>query len=142
MSPTTRKISQNFVPFIPIVPIPGGGGHDDGRPWKRAERQAAALFGGRRFPANTGDAVDFETATVVGQVKHVRHLSLAGLEALAVEAERIGALRTLPKAGVVIVKRRAGRGRSTTRIVVMTDAAWRRLHRDPFGTAPQDIGAP
>lgn len=62
------------------------------RPWKAHERSSAALVGGRRFPANQA----------------VRRLSLAALERLAQEAERQGAPRG--KVGLVIVKRRAGRG--------------------------------
>ena len=33
--------------------------------WKQHERQAAALIGGRRYPANSGYAVDCESAVVV-----------------------------------------------------------------------------
>mgnify|MGYP001566326124 CR=1 FL=1 len=31
------------------------------RPWKAEERQVAALFGGTRFPANTGGPVGAES---------------------------------------------------------------------------------
>jgi len=95
------------------------------RPWKAEERRAAALCGGTRFPANVGGPLDFETERYVGQVKHVQRLSLAGLERLAVEVERLGDTRG--KAGVVIVKRRAGCGHATARLVVMTDEGFRRL---------------
>lgn len=101
------------------------------RPWKAEERHAAALFGGARFKANTGGAIDFETDGYVGQVKHVKHLSLAELEAIALEVERIGFQKTPPKMGVVIVKRRAGRGRETPRLVVLTEATWRELNGGP-----------
>jgi len=60
------------------------------RPWKRAERQAAALFGGRRYPANTGGCVDEEGPTMIAQVKHRRTLSLGALEGFAVEAAEAG----------------------------------------------------
>jgi hypothetical protein len=95
------------------------------KPWKAEERRAAALCGGQRFPANVGGPLDFEGHGYVGQVKHVRRLSLAALERLAVEVERIGAMRT--KAGVVIVKRRGGRGHHTSRLVVMTQEVFQKL---------------
>jgi hypothetical protein len=75
------------------------------KPWKAEELQAAALCGGTRFPANGGGRVDIEGPAYLGQVKHVRRLSLAALETLAVEVANIAATRG--KAGVVIVKRRA-----------------------------------
>lgn len=102
------------------------------RPWKAEERRAAALFGGRRFAANAGGAVDFETSRYVGQVKHVRRLSLAALETLAVAMERVGFRRSPRKCGVVVVKRRPGRGKVTPRLIVLTEAVWRHLTR---GTA-------
>lgn len=40
-----------------------------------------------RYAANSGGRVDVEGPQVVAQVKHVRRLSLAALEALAVEVE-------------------------------------------------------
>lgn len=61
----------------------------------------------------------------MGQVKHLRRLSLGALERLAVEVERLGDTRG--KAGVVVVKRRAGCGHPTARLVVMTAAVFRRL---------------
>jgi len=93
--------------------------------WKAEERRAAALCRGTRFPANVGGRVDFEGTDFVGQVKHVRRLSLAALEALAVEVQRIGTTRA--KAGVVVVKRRAGRGCPTVRLIVMTDETFERF---------------
>ncbi len=93
--------------------------------WKQEERRAAALFGGSRFPANSGGSLDFETARVVGQVKHMKQLSLAKLEALAVEIANMGVERG--KMGVVVVKRRAGRGAATPRLVVMTELTLTRL---------------
>lgn len=98
------------------------------KPWKAEERRAAALCGGTRFPANVGGRLDFESERYVGQVKHVRRLSLATLERIAVETGRLGATRG--KAGVVVVKRRAGCGHATARIVVMTDATFGRLTSD------------
>ncbi len=67
-----------------------------------------------------------ESALYVAQVKHVRRLSLASLEALAVEMEQLGTQRS--KAGVLMVKRRAGAGRPTPRLVVMTEVVWREMN--------------
>ena len=96
------------------------------RPWKQEERQVARLLGGRRYPANSGGRVDVEGPHVVAQVKHVRQLSLAQLEALALEMQAVGSERG--KIGLVVVKRRAGRGQATPRLIVMTEEAWRQLH--------------
>ncbi len=87
--------------------------------WKQFERDVARLLGGKRYPANSGGRVDVESAEYVAQVKHVRTLSLAALEALALEMDRIGQERG--KLGLVIVKRRAGSGTKTPRLVVMTE---------------------
>ena len=92
------------------------------RPWKHEERQAARLLGGVRYPANSGGRVDVEGPGIVAQVKNVRRLSLARLEALAVEMERLGTQQG--KTGLLVVKRRAGRGQPTPRLVVMTEAVW------------------
>ncbi len=89
------------------------------KPWKQLEREVAHLLGGRRYPANSGGRVDVESPMVVAQVKHVRTLSLAALEALALEMDRIGQERG--KLGLVIVKRRAGSGTKTPCLVVMTE---------------------
>ncbi len=87
--------------------------------WKHEERRVGRLLGGRRYAANSGGRVDVESPTVVAQVKHVRTLSLAALEALALEMDRIGQERG--KHGLVIVKRRAGSGTKTPCLVVMTE---------------------
>lgn len=97
------------------------------RPWKTEERRAAALFGGQRYPANTGGARDFETSRYVGQVKHVRRLSLTALEALAREVERLGLQQRPLKLGVVVVKRRAGKGAEDSSPGCPHGAAWRKL---------------
>lgn len=91
--------------------------------WKQFERDAAALFGGTRHPANSGHRLDFETTTALGQCKLVKVLSLASLSALAEEVAR----EALPKqkAGVVVVKLRKGRGRPTPMLVVCTAEVWR-----------------
>jgi len=94
-------------------------------PWKAEERHAARLLGGRRYAVNTGGWVDVEGPSVIAQVKHRRTLSLASLEALAVEAAEVGWARG--KLGIVVVKRRAGAGRPTPRLIVLTEHAWRSL---------------
>ena len=96
------------------------------RAWKAEERNVARRLGGVRYPANSGGRVDVEGPGVVVQVKHVRRLALAQLEALAVDMAQIGAKRG--KAGIVVVKRRAGRGKPTTRLVVMTQAVFERVY--------------
>ena len=89
------------------------------RPWKAEERAVARMIGGRRYPANQGGAIDCESSWLVVQVKHRRVCSLAELEALALDAERPGVQRR--KVGAVVVKRRAGAGRRTPRLVIMTE---------------------
>jgi hypothetical protein len=95
------------------------------RAWKAEERHAARLLGGQRHWANSGRRVDVGSPGYVCQVKHRRVCSLAELERLAVELERLGEAEG--KAGLVVVKRRAGRGQATPRLVVMTEPVWRRL---------------
>jgi hypothetical protein len=93
--------------------------------WKQFEAEAAALFGGRRHWANSGERLDFETAGYIGQCKLVKVLSLEKLTQLAEELERV----SLPhKAGVVCVKVRRGRGRPSAMLVVCTAAVWRHLN--------------
>ncbi len=93
--------------------------------WKAEERAVARLVVGTRYPANSGGRVDVEGPNMVAQVKHVQRFSLAQLEALAVEMAALGATRG--KTGVVVVKRRAGRGMVTPRLVVMTEDVFRAL---------------
>jgi len=98
------------------------------KPWKQEERNAARLLGGKRYPANSGGRVDVESPTLVVQVKHVQRLSLAQLEALAVEIEQIGAEKG--KTGILVIKRRAGRGHPTKALVILTEAAFLALVRE------------
>ncbi len=83
------------------------------KPWKAEERHVARLLGGHRYPANSGGRVDVEGTSVVAQVKHVQRLSLAQLEALALDMADLG--RERGKVGLVVVKRRAGRGQAAPR---------------------------
>jgi hypothetical protein len=98
------------------------------KPWKATERDVARHLGGERYPANSGGRVDVESPTLVVQVKHVQRLSLAQLEALATEIEQIGAEKG--KIGLVVVKRRAGRGHPTKALVILTEAAFLALARE------------
>ena len=95
------------------------------KPWKAAERVAATLIGGRRHWANSGEEIDCESDGVIAQVKHRRVCSLAELERLAIEAQRQGDQRN--KVGLVLVKRRGGRGVETQWLVVMTAASYREM---------------
>ncbi len=91
----------------------------------------AHLLRGSRFPANSGGRVDVESPNVVAQVKSVRQLSLAQLEALALEMATLG--EEQGKVGIVVVKRKGGRGRETPRLIVLTETAWRELERVKSG---------
>ncbi len=93
--------------------------------WKQEERNAGSLLNGQRYPANSGGRVDVEGPYFFPQVKHVQRLSLAQLEALAVEMADLGQQRA--KDGVVVVKRKAGQGKPTPRLVIMTDEVFERV---------------
>lgn len=117
---------------VPPSKIGGGAGAEPpgeslmpDRPWKQEERHVARLLGGSRYPANSGGRIDVEGPHVVAQVKHVRRLPLAQLEALAAEMADLG--RKRGKMGLVVVKRRSGRGQQTPRLVVMTEPVWLKL---------------
>ena len=102
--------------------------------WKQLERDAAALFNGARFWANSGERLDFEgevwqrpsnnphlgysKVPVHGQCKLVRVLSLEALTKLAEE----------PGVDVVCVKVRRGVGRPSPTLVVFTAENYKRLH--------------
>ena len=100
--------------------------------WKQRERDAAKIIGGKRYPANQGGLIDCESDAYCVQVKERRTLSLAALETLAVENERVATQKQ--KAGLVMVKRSAGRGRPTPWLIVMTEATFRHLN----GSLPTD----
>lgn len=94
--------------------------------WKLAERAAAALFGLKRWPANSGYRLDFGGAPehlYDGQVKNVRSMSLARVEELALEMQESS--RDVVRIGVVVVKRSARK--KTPYLVVMTAEVWERL---------------
>lgn len=103
--------------------------------WKNREREASKIIGGRRYPANTGSAIDCESDSYCVQVKERGALSLTKLETLAVEIERVASQKPIPKLGLVMVKRSAGRGVKTPWLIVMTEGVFRemtgRLPTDP-----------
>ena len=92
------------------------------KPWKRFEREVARLLGGRRFWANSGESIDIESSSYVAQCKHVAQMSLRQITDLAEAVE----LDAAPKAklGIVALKLRAGRGRTTSTLFVMTSHTW------------------
>ncbi len=95
------------------------------RSWKAEESKVAAMLGGTRYPANSGGLLDVESDAHVAQVKHVAQFSLRQLEDLALEMAAICKERN--KVGIVVVKRLAGKGRQTPRLIVLTEDAWRQL---------------
>lgn len=94
------------------------------KPFKAFEREAARLFGGLRKWANSGERLDFESATVIGQCKLVRRLSLEGLTQLAEEMDHAATHGPPGKVGVVAVKVRRGRGRPSPMLIVLTAQQW------------------
>ena len=99
--------------------------------WKQFEADAAKVFGGARFWANSGERLDFEgyvrgpdtygcseRVRVRGQCKLVKTLSLEALTKLAEE----------PGVDVVCVKVRRGSGKPSPALVVMTFENYKRLH--------------
>jgi hypothetical protein len=98
------------------------------RPWKQAERRAAKLIGGRRYAANTGYAVDCESESHCIQVKELKRASLTEISSWALEIERISVQRTPPKTGLLVIKRRGGRGVPTPTLIVMTAATFAEMN--------------
>lgn len=93
--------------------------------WKQFERDCAALIGGNRFWANSGERFDVESDRYIAQCKLVQRMSLAALTDLANEAEAHASERG--KIGLVFAKVRLGRGVESPTLVVLTEAAWRRF---------------
>ena len=94
--------------------------------WKQFERDVAALLGGRRFWANSGERLDVVSDSAIAQCKLVKQMSLAAITALAEEVEREAAPQF--KAGVVGIKLRRGRGRPSPMLLIVTEATWRRMN--------------
>jgi len=96
--------------------------------WKQFETDAAKLFGGARFWANSGERLDFEgevlsfnyvdRVKVHGQCKLTKKLSLEALTKLAEESG----------VDIVCVKVRRGSGKPSPALVVMTFETYKRLH--------------
>lgn len=68
-----------------------------------------------------------ESARYVAQVKYVARLSLAELEWLALEIAAIGQEKN--KIGLVVLKRKAGRGCKTPRLICIPEEVWRMMCR-------------
>ena len=100
------------------------------KPWKDFEREAGALIGGRRYWANSGEALDCEGPTTVAQCKYVRQLSLGELGDLAEQVAREAQPKF--KAGVVIVKQSGHKGnRRAPTLVVMTAETFTLMNGEP-----------
>lgn len=70
--------------------------------WKQFERFAAQLIGGKRYWANSGEAIDCESDEFVAQCKLVKSLSLAALSDLCVTAAEQA--KAKGKVGLVVTK--------------------------------------
>lgn len=95
--------------------------------WKAFERWVADMIGGRRFWANSGEAIDCEGPLFVAQCKLVRRMSLEDLTRLAVTAR--AQAQAKGKVGVVAVKLSgcAGNVRRPALFILHEDD-WRDLH--------------
>ena len=85
--------------------------------WKKFEGLCAALIGGKRFPANSGNRFDVESPVAVGQCKLVKTLSLEELTSLVEEASAEG--QRTKKIGLVFAKVRRGPGQVSPTLIVM-----------------------
>jgi len=86
--------------------------------WKQFEADSAALFGGKRFWANSGERIDFEGPMTKGQCKLVKSMSLEALTKLVEEVDTIA--KPTNNVGVVCVKVRRGKGKPSPSLVVMS----------------------
>ena len=93
--------------------------------WKRREREAAAMIGGTRYPANMGGPFDCFSDRFECQVKERKTLSLQELESLAVDMGELAGNKG--KLGLVMVKRSAGSGVKTPWLIVMTASVFKSL---------------
>lgn len=106
---------------------------------KVLERYVATILDTHRYPADVGGSVDVENGDYVVQCKHVGRISLSAIEGLAVQADRDGAQRS--KLGLVAVKRRAGGGRETPVLFILTEASFRLLSERAHGQRPEPESA-
>jgi len=98
--------------------------------WKKFERSVAALIGGKRAWANSGEAIDCSSDRFVAQCKLVSRMSLEELTALVEATDRAATNHDLtkpPKHGLVCVKVRRGKGRPSPTLVVMTSETFKSL---------------
>ena len=106
--------------------------------WKKFERDVAALIGGKRAWANSGEAIDCSSDRFVAQCKLVQRMSLEELTALvesidrqAVKAMEAAVGDAIPaesyKLGLVCVKVRRGKGKPSPTLVVMTSDTFKSL---------------
>jgi hypothetical protein len=106
--------------------------------WKRREREAAKMIGGIRHPANSGYDVDCTSLNYCAQIKERKVLGLKKQEELLLHIDRIAA--QVNKAGLLMLKRSAGRGRETPWMIVMSAATFRHLNGPlPTDTASFDL---
>ncbi len=85
-------------------------------PWKALERAAARLLEGRRFPANSGGALDAAGPDLVAQVKQRRRLSLGEMVAAL---EMACAAAPAGRVGCMVLKLRRGRGQPSPMLLVL-----------------------
>ena len=90
--------------------------------WKQFERDVAEVVGGKRYPANQGGRVDVEGPAYIVQCKERKSLSLEQLTQLVEEIE--GIAKAKGKHGLVAVKVRRGRGKSSPTLFVQTADQW------------------
>ena len=95
------------------------------KPFKAFERDVAELIGGRRYPANSGRAIDCEGPRFIAQCKLVKRLSLEDLTQLAETAAAQG--QATGKIGLVAVKVRRGKGQPSPGLVVLTFETFRTM---------------
>ena len=99
--------------------------------WKAFERACAALIGGFRFWANSGERVDVEGPWMIGQCKLVKTLSLNALtklvEEMTFEQKPIDPATGQPKIGAVFVKCRRGCGQASEPMVCLSFTEFKRL---------------
>ena len=104
------------------------------RLFKHEEREVARLFNGKRYPANTGGDVDVISDEFVVQCKRRATMSLAEIDREAVKI--YGAGQASGHIGILTVKRKAGAGHPTPRLIIMTEASWRELRSRAAQDAP------
>jgi len=108
--------------------IPEGRGRMS-QSWKALERDGARLIRDRRYPASSGGPIDAESSQFVLDAKYRGRITVPDLERWAVAIAAAGTARG--KVGVLLVKRKAGAGRPTPALMILTEAAWSELTLEP-----------